>query len=179
MNLARKGWRVKCYTSETARRRRACLAAFVSIPIDHLWRHIQFLEERGAALLDLVQPHLNVFSAASAAFVRLCEGDVLRSPMSPLFYHFGPPGHSDHADLLIDVRRNVLQRAAHFWVRIEVALCGWPFRLCQAVDARCSAAQQQACCTDLFAEAKCCLDPHFSLKVPLPLLTCFQLSQCL
>ena len=39
--IMKKGWRVRCYASALERRRRACLTLFVSLPLDHLWRHLQ------------------------------------------------------------------------------------------------------------------------------------------
>lgn len=45
--VMKKGWRVRCYVSDTDRRRRACLTLFVSLPLDHLWRRLQYIEEQG------------------------------------------------------------------------------------------------------------------------------------
>ena len=51
--LKKKAWRTRDYCQDVGRRKRAALTLFTSTPIDHCWRHIQVIEESGAALLDL------------------------------------------------------------------------------------------------------------------------------
>ena len=148
-----------------SRRRQACLTLFISLPLDHLWRHIQYIEEHGAALLDLVCPRLNAFVMANKSYWEMCNTHVMAGPLGPYFWHFGDPSRAGHNALLQEVRFVLLHQAAHLWHRLVVPLAGYPFRLLQIVDDRLPLPVREQCAEELFSTPRCCLDPDFSLKV--------------
>ncbi len=165
--VQKKGWRVRCYVQDSERRRRACLTLFCCLPLDHLWRHLQHCEERGAALMDLGIPHLNGFTAACRAYCNMAASDAMQGPLAPYFHYWGPPGTEGHETLLSETRLNLLQRAAHVWFRLEVPMKGFPFRLCGVVDVRLGFPAKQQIASDVYTTPLCCLDRGFTRKVRL------------
>jgi hypothetical protein len=80
LQLKRKAWRVRKYVGDDGRVKNACITLYVTLPIDHLWRHLQWCEEHGAALQDLVISRLNFFEVpiskhshlSSRLFIETC-----------------------------------------------------------------------------------------------------------
>ena len=89
--MQRKGWLVRQYTNQRKRQRNACLTLFVTLPVDHLWRHVQYREMQGGALQDLCVPRLNFFAVASRSFYAMLATRPSQSSLAPLFWEFGPP----------------------------------------------------------------------------------------
>ncbi len=162
LEYMKKGWRVRCYTADAQRRRRACLCLFVSLPLDHLWRHIQYAEAHGAALQDLCIPHANCFRRALNSFWTMVASPVSEGPLAVLAHQYG---HEEGGGLIKDLRWLIVHKAAHLWYRLIVPLSGFPFRLCGLVDERLSGLERRKIAEEFFETPECCLDPDFSLKV--------------
>jgi len=163
--IKKKGYRVKCYAGSPSRQRRACVTLFTTTPLDHLWRHLQHIEVKGAALQDLGIPRLNSFSNAGRSFYQMVAMPVSEGPLAALFWHWGPPGHAAHSDLLEEVRGLILHRAAHMWYRLDLPLRDFPYKLCRMIDARLQRHEQLEVAKEFFSTPLCCLDPGFSRKV--------------
>ena len=89
--------------------------------------------------------------------------------LGPLCWYFGPQGQSDHAGVLREVRAALLHKDVHLWLRSDIPLTGYPFKLCGTVDPRLAFIDQQALVKAFCETPTCCLDPNFSHKArPLP-----------
>ena len=90
--LRKKAFRLRHYATEVPRRRRATLVLATSVPLDHLWRHLQWIETAGAALLDVANPRHNPFKLACQHYSTMCSVDTREGCFSSLFWEFGSSG---------------------------------------------------------------------------------------
>ena len=127
LQMKHKAWRFKCYTSDPASRLRAVEHLHLITPLDHLWRCLQHVEEKGGVMQDMCIPMLNYFRNASKSYCRLFFKPVMdTTSMASLFGHYAPPGADGHEALLTEVRQALLQCSAHLWWRLVVPTSGYP-----------------------------------------------------
>ena len=162
--LRRKGWRVKCFTESEARRRTACITLVCSLPLDHLWRRLQHVEEHGAALQDLAYKKTNFFNIAAEGFCAMASAAVSEGPMACVLHHFGGVDRERHAAVRAEMRQFLLSRAAHLWYRLQVPMNSFPWKLCALTDVRISHEEKLAIAREFYSKPLCCLDGAFSQK---------------
>jgi hypothetical protein len=93
--LRRKAWRVKKFTEDRGRVRNACIALVVSLPLDHLWRTVQWREEKGSCLQDLVVGHSNIFLIALQEYSIMLCGGTGSGWVFPFLRHWSTEGTED------------------------------------------------------------------------------------
>lgn len=165
--LKRKSWRVRVYTGSPDRLRAASVSLFVVVPVDHLWRHVQFAELAGGLIRDLSWPKTNVFRVALSSYVKMLIVAISDGALSPLVRHWSPDETScAYNEFVSELRLGICNRSAHLWFRCYVPFTDlYPYLFVGMYDVRLPDAVKRRIAAELFTICKECLDPDFSRKV--------------
>lgn len=158
--------------------RTACSTLFVSLPVDHLWRHVQRREEEGGVLQDLALNCTNCFAVALRSFAAMLEHPIADGMLACLVRHWAPiadAANAVYSQFIGELRAEMLKKAAHLWVRLHEPFGWFPFKLLGIFDPRVSREEQDRIIVEFFIAPLCCLDAAFSLKAVSMLRTLSQL----
>ena len=106
---------------------------WASIPISHLQRRIQWLDERGGLLLDVVWPESSPFQECSNDLANLLRFDIQDdlNALKPMYHHYGST--DDRVRLLIEkARMMVMDMSSQTWWRFR-HFRGMPFIIVKVV----------------------------------------------
>lgn len=139
-----------------------CMISFSCLDIDHLWKHIQYAEEQGSIVLDLLKPETNCFTQCQSKLTRTLAA-APSGATAPVFRHFGNTEDA-RVDLLSTARDFILPFKAQLWWRVERVLSDWPFKLFGCVAPN---VDLQQLSREWSGVPWCCLDAAASRKAPI------------
>ncbi len=150
-----KARRACCVTKEPLRRCQVSLVAWVTSPIDELFAKMQYLDERGNALLDLVRSGgpLTVCQQKATAMLQP------QSELHPFMSHF-----KDIAALPGCARKILASMVAQLWLRFA-AYEQFPLRLALLAHPASTDAEKCSIANEVFSSPLCCMDIDFTHKV--------------
>jgi hypothetical protein len=138
--------------------------SWVSEPVDHLWLHLEFLDERHSLLSDLQHDGLNPFVRCMVDLSRFLTVPMKGNDLSTIYKRY--MDDAVLAKIFTDRTRTI---AASLICQIDWRLAsrykGWPYPLTKRSDIRCSEIERWQVIKDMFDAPTCCLDPWFAAKV--------------
>lgn len=158
--IRKKAWRA-CHVLDTERRKcRICLAAAVSIPIDALMARLQYFDERGDTLLDIVEDSTSPLVLCGRSLAAMLQGPG--SPTRLLGHVLRRSAGVEQASA--DVRAMLLNLSAQLRWRLG-GYDHFPLKLALCEQPRCSGDARERLVRSAFEIDPCCLDEHFTLKL--------------
>jgi hypothetical protein len=160
--LRNKVWRAKCTLNDSSHNIKELSILWAGFPLARMWHRLEFLDQRGAILLDLVRPSLDPF-----LFAQQCHADMLMKPSSgselDLLWHQFSRSSEELCAAKTAVCSTLVSIACQVWWRFQVVFSDWPFRLVQILYADPDRALQLA--TEFMEMPECCLEPLMASKV--------------
>jgi hypothetical protein len=134
---------------------------WTSVPIDHLWMRLQYIDEEHGALLDLALRRTNPFYECLDEYTRMLLEPLDEGPLSALGYHF----QGDTPKVLTECRTTILNIATQVWYWFILPLDSWPLKSLGMIHPASSEEEVTRIADELYDSCECCLDDHCSLKV--------------
>ena len=129
--------RSKHFLSDSGQNLLCCLMAWASEPMDSLWHRLQYLDERGRALLDVsLLASANPYSECQRSLVSLLSADFSQGGLGCAYNHFcqNQGQQQEFAGLARDV---IMSMASQTYWRFQLQYDDYPYKLLRLVDVRC------------------------------------------
>ena len=152
-----KVWRSMVALQNPDRVRDMAMVAWVSCPVDHLWRRLEYLDERSNILFDLLNKDMCPFTEALTSLSRMITSPTADGPLRGIFYQYGLD-----IELTKKTAHTILCMAGQVWSKLALQFADWPFLLLNLVK---PAADSLSFCRLFWSVPLCCLDPGCARKV--------------
>ena len=158
--MKRKTYRSKMVLQNPEKREDLILLSLSTIPLDHLFTRLEYLDARGGLLYDLSETRSSPLAECSRALFQVVGGNT--GAFAEMFDHFDET--TDRVpETTTKARVMMLEMAAHLWWR-SWRYSTWPYRLLRAVNPM-TQHNSLRVFEQLYDASPCCLDDHFSLKL--------------
>ena len=137
--------------------------AWVTEPVDHLWRLLQYTDSHQVTLVDLCSAATNPFHIASQALCSMLVGNMDSGHLRPLAYHFS--NFPDKLDSVVTMARFMsVSISGQLWYFVDRIFNEYPFRLLDMLGCR-DLGDKLHIAEAFFAVPSCCLEPLMARKL--------------
>ena len=143
---------------------RGAVVAWLAEPLDHLWRALQYLDDRASLIIDLQCPHVDPFAHAVRGVSAVLFETPAQGPLATIVNHY-QLAEADGMWLSELVQTTVASMLCQMHYRFALKFSTWPWKLAKIVDARATRAEKESVAREFWHEPECCLDDDFSLKL--------------
>ena len=152
-----KVWRAKCVLADQHSFPRHAVLVFVAVPIDYLWSRLQWLDQRGKVLFDIVGGRNPITDCVETLVQHVERASTW---FSPLLWRY-PDAQEE---LSREIRLRTLCTVCQLWWRF-MHLEEFPYIFVRMVLPNATPESIRKLAELFFGKRKCCLEPDMALKV--------------
>ena len=150
-------------TNTSQKRLDLALLSWISVPLDHLWMKLQYMDFHGSALFDIVFWRTSPFAEAQQSFGVTLATRIEEGRLKPLFHQYVSCDVGKD-QLTTRIREMTMAMSAQVWWWFELVFSSWPYMLLRMVDQR-HLATPLAVAKEFWDDHFCNKDSWFSEKL--------------
>jgi hypothetical protein len=160
-----KMYRARMFGTDQDRKEDLLNLLWTSTPLDHLWRLVQHVDEKGLSLYSLLSEDTNPFSRAGRLSVDIITRQGGGSDINVLLHHIAAHDAVKRRRVLTKFVDDVLEMNAHTWFRLARRYHRRPFRNLKLTDDRFSFQERLREAQMAFDANECCIDEPYTIKM--------------